>query len=340
MHDDSRHLYILYNPLTSSTLRENNVTILCTFTPYKGYMMKIAFFEIKEEERLFFQAHLQADELFFFETTINEALKESQEYDAVSVFVHSRIDDTLLDKLPKLQYIQTRSTGYEHLKCEMLHKRGVLVSNVAGYAGPAVGEFAFSLLLNATRATYTSLERTKKKNFEYSDLQGIELYGKTIGILGLGTIGSQMARIAKGFGMNIMVYSRTKRAIVDELGIHFSTLENVLEQSDVLMIALPLTPATKNILNLENAQMMKENAIIVNTARGEIIADALYEKMPNIFCLDVIHDQKYVDQKNILYTPHMAYYTKEALERIQKISLENMQAFIDGKLSRFKKNEL
>ncbi len=293
--------------------------------------MKIAFFEIKPEEKIFFEKHLKQHEVFFFEGTINDMLQESCDYDVVSVFVHSSITDEILEKLPALKYLQTRSTGYDHIKCDALYSRGLVVSNVAGYGGPAVAEFAFSLLLNATRHTHTALQRSKQRDFEYADLKGMELFGKTLGILGLGTIGSQMARIGKGFGMKILAYSRTKKPIVDELGIDFCDLDTVLKTSDIIMLALPLTPATNAIINERNAVLLKEDAIIVNTARGEVIEDALYGKMKNILCLDVISDVKYIHRDNILYTPHMAYYTKEALKRIMQISLDNINAFLAGK---------
>ncbi len=294
--------------------------------------MKIAFFETKPEEREYFSEHLKGEELYFFDTTINEALQSEEAYEAVSVFVHSRIDDEILSKLPKLRYIQTRSTGFEHLLCDALYRRGIVASNVAGYGGPAVAEFAFSLLLNATRHTHTALARAKEGIFEYRDLKGVELYGKRLGILGLGTIGSQMARIGKGMGMKLLAWSRTRRTIVDELGIDFHTeLEAVLASSNVLMIALPLTPATKGLLNRRSIESMKEDAVIVNVARAEIIENEIYAAAQNMMCLDVISDPKYVIRHNILYTPHMAYYTKEALERIMEISLKNMLAFIEGK---------
>ncbi len=294
--------------------------------------MKIAFFETKPEEKEFFSKHLKDEEISFFEETINEALKEEAEFEAVSVFVHSRIDDETLSKLPKLRYIQTRSTGYEHIVCETLYKRGIVASNVAGYGGPAVAEFAFSLLLNSTRHTHTAIKRAKEGVFEYRDLKGMELFGKRLGILGLGAIGSRMAYIGKGIGMQIAAWSRTRRKIVDELGIEFSVnLDTILESSDVIMIALPLTPATRGLINRQNIKKVKKDAIIVNVARAQIIEDELYGSVENRLCLDVISDVKYVPRHNILYTPHMAYYTEEALMRIMEISLENMKAFIDSR---------
>lgn len=294
--------------------------------------MKIAFFEIKPQERAFFSSRLKEHEIDFYETTINEALGKEADYEAVSIFIHSKIDDEVLAKLPKLRYLQTRSTGYEHLVCKTLYEKGIVASNVAGYGGPAVAEFAFSLLLNATRKTYIAIDRAKKGVFEYHDLNGMELFGKRLGILGLGTIGSQMARIGKGMGMQLMAWSRRRKDIVDELEIEFTkNLDDLLGECDVIMIALPLTPATRNLLNRENVTKLKKSAIVVNVARAQIIEDELYGELENSLCLDVVSDVRYIVRHNIIYTPHMAYYTSEALERIMKISLENLKAFMEGR---------
>jgi len=294
--------------------------------------MKIAFFETKDEEKEFFKERLKDQELHFFKESINEALKEkSYDFTAVSVFINSKIDDEILKKLPKLKYIQTRSAGYDHIKCVSLYKRGILASNVAGYAGYAVSEFAFSLLLNASRYTCKAIERAKRGNFKYLDLKGFELFGKKLGILGLGNIGERMARIGKGFGMELFAYSRTEKPVVKELDINFTTLEEVLKNSDVLMIALPLTPSTKNLINRKNSSLIKKECVIVNVARAEIMEDCVYRDLKNVLCLDVITNTDYVKKENILYTPHMAYYTKEALKRIMEISLNNMRAFIEGR---------
>lgn len=292
--------------------------------------MKIAFFEIKQEEQAFFESQLKEHELYFFEETIQSALKETKEYEIVSVFVHSRMSDEIIDRLPNLVYVQTRSTGYEHLICKKLYKKGISVSNVAGYGGPAVAEFAFSLLLNVTRKTYTALERCKNGDFHYLDLKGIELFGKTIGIVGLGTIGLHMAKIAKGFGMKILGYSRTYDPIFETLDIEFIALEALLKNADVLMLAVPLTPSTRDLINTTNAQYLKKDAIIINIARKEIIENTLYHTLPNTIASDIDQNSALLDKENILQTPHMAYYTKEALNRILDISVLNMQQFIKG----------
>ncbi len=292
--------------------------------------MKIAFFEIKDGERAFFESKLKGYELFFSEKTIQDALIKSENYEVISVFIHSRISDKVLDKLPKLCYLQTRSTGFEHLECIELYQRSLIVSNVAGYAGPPVAEFAFSLLLTAIRKTHIVLQRSKDDNFNYLDLQGTELFGKTIGILGLGTIGLQIAKIAKGFGMDILGYSRTKKPIFDTLGITFTSLEEVMKKADMLMLALSLTPATQNIIHEKNVLLLKKECIIINIARYEIMEKSLYQTLSNTIACDVDSDILLSQKENILHTPHMAYYTKEALERIQQISLENMKQFLSG----------
>ncbi len=294
--------------------------------------MKIAFFEATSEDRDFFGPRLQEHEVSFYEGPIQEELTEEAPFEAVSVFVHSKVTEEIVSKLPNLRYVQTRSTGYDHIDCRALYARGILLSNVAGYGGPAVAEFAFSLLLNATRHTHTAIRRAKAGDYEYHDLLGVELFDKRVGILGLGTIGSRMAYIAKGFGMKISAWSRTRKPIVEALGIDFfEDLDAMLPECDVVMLAIPLTPATRNLIDAKRAARLKREAIIVNTARGEIIESSLYASLPNVLCLDVTADLEATKRPNVLYTPHMAYYTAEALQRIRQISLENMEAFIAGK---------
>jgi len=294
--------------------------------------MKIAFYESKEEERAFFETHLKEHELFFFEGTIQDELVENEKYDIVSVFVHSRVSNALLDKLPNLRYIQTRSTGFEHIKCSQLYERGLKASNVSGYAGSAVAEFAFSLLLNATRKTYIALQRSKEDNDAYFDLKGVELFGKIVGIIGLGTIGMHMASISKGFGMRILGYSRTHKAEYEALGIEFISLDEVLKKADFLMLAVPLTPKTTNLINTNNSKLIKASCIIVNIARNDIIEPSLYHTLPNTIACDIDNTISLSKKDNILHTPHMAYYTSEALQRILNISLENMEQFINGEV--------
>jgi len=293
--------------------------------------MKIAFFEIKDEEKEFFEKNLKDidAEVYFFEETVNEH-KLPADYDVISVFINSKITAEILDKLPNLKYIQTRSTGYDHIDLVECYKRGIIVSNVRGYAGPAVGEFSYGLLLEAIRKLFIAINRVKEGNLFYKDLKGIEIEGKTIGVLGLGTIGTQIVKIAKGFGANVIAYVRHKKNIEVK---QTPVLEEVLENSDFLFIALPLTPETKNLINAENIKSFRGN-VIINPARAEIISREVYEKFDGIIAADVLPDWNLAKKENIIATPHMAYYTKEALRRIMQISLDNLLDFLSGKTPR------
>jgi D-lactate dehydrogenase len=297
----------------------------------KGGEMKIAFFDIKPEEKEFFQKRLQDidAEVFYFEESINSHPLPA-DYDVISIFITSKITAEILDKLPNLKYIQTRSTGYDHIDLVECYKRGIIVSNVRGYAGPAVGEFAFGLLLEAIRKIYIAIYRVKQGNLDYKDLKGIEIEGKTIGVLGLGTIGSQIVKIAKGFGANVIGFARHKK----DLDIKQTpVLEEVLENSDFLFIALPLTPQTKNLINMENIKKFR-GKVIINPARAEIISRDVYEKFDGIIAADVLPEWRLAKKDNIIATPHMAYYTKEALRRIMQISLDNLLDYLSGKTPR------
>ena len=294
--------------------------------------MKIAFFEVKEEEKDFFENNLKNFdiEVDFFKEKAQDVITEKKDYDVISVFIYSKIDKNLLDKLPNLKYIQTRSAGYDHIDVVECYKRGIFVSNAKGYAGPAVGEFAFGLLLEALRKIYIAIKRVKEGDLNYKDLKGMEIEGKTIGVLGVGTIGSQIVKIAKGFGANVIGYARSNKDFVKTTPV----LEEVLEQSDFLFIALPLTPQTTNLINKENIKKFK-GKIIINPARAEIISREIYENFDGIIAADVLPDWNLAKKDNIIATPHMAYYTYEALRRIMQISLDNLTDFLNGKRPRY-----
>ena len=285
--------------------------------------MNIAFFEIENPNLEKLQQY--NINVKIYKTPIDKNHLEN--FEVISIFIHSKITKEILDKLPNLKYIQTRSTGYDHIDIVECYKRGIIVSNVKGYAGPAVGEFAFSLLFEAIRKTYKAINRVKNNNFNYKDLQGIEIYSKTIGILGLGAIGTQIAKISKGFGAKTIGFSRKINNIVD---IHTSNLDEVLN-CDFLFIALPLTPKTKNLIS--NPTKIKAK-VIINIARDEIISKEVYQNFNGIIATDVTNDIELLQKENIIITPHMAYYTKEALERIFKISLDNLCDFLDNKKPR------
>ncbi len=294
--------------------------------------MKIAFFEVRPDEKAFFQkalAHANV-ELFFFEKTAQEVITTPRDFDIVSVFIYSKIDAALLDKLPNLRYVQTRSAGYDHIDIVECYKRDIYVSNAKGYAGPAVGEFAFGLLLEALRKIHIAIHRLEEGNLFYKDLLGTEIEGKTVGVLGVGSIGSQVVKIAKGFGANVIGFARHPKDFVKTTPV----LDEVLEASDFLFICLPLTPQTRELIAMHNIDHFKGN-VIINTARAAIMSKEVYESFPGIIAADVLPNWDLAKKENIIATPHMAYYTKEALRRILQISLDNIIDVLDGHPPRY-----
>ena len=285
--------------------------------------MKIAFFDVKKEEKEFFK--LKAD---FFTYPAHES--EGGDYEVISIFITSKITKEVLDKFPKLKYIQTRSTGYDHIDLVECYKRGIIVSNVRNYAGPAVGEFAFSLLFEAIRKTYIAINRVKNGNLDYEDLKGIEIFGKKVGVLGLGAIGRHIVNIAKGLGADVIGYVREKK----DIDISQTTSLKEAMDVDFLFIALPLTPKTKNLINKETIKYFR-GKVIINPARAEIISKDVYESFDGVIAADVLPDWNLAKKDNIIATPHMAYYTKEALKRIMQISLDNLNDYLSGKKPRY-----
>lgn len=294
--------------------------------------MKIAFFEIKDEEKEFFSKNLKGYEVEFYTEPIDKIAVIPKNWDIVSVFINSKIDK-VLDNLPNLKYIQTRSTGYDHLECLKIYNKNIIASNVVGYAKYPVSEFAYGLLLEAIRKINIAINRVKNGDLNYLDLKGSEIFDKNIGILGLGDIGLNIAKIANGFSANIYGYSRTNKEIFKQLNINFTSLEEILQKSDYLFIALPLTPSTKHILNSKNINLFK-GKVIINIARAEIIEKEVYQNFDGIIATDVLSDYNLAKKENIIATSHMAYYTQEALNRIMQISLDNMLDFLNNKTPR------
>ena len=171
--------------------------------------MKIAFFEVPKEEQIFFSQAFSGSEVLFFEEKLNENnVGKAKDSEIVSVFINSIINKNIIDLLPNLKYVTTRSTGFEHIDLEYCALKGVRASNVPSYGSHTVAEFAFSLILNLSRNIINAnnhLRDSMDFNF-YSSLQGFDLQGKTLGVIGTGRIGKNVIKIAKSFEMNVLAY--------------------------------------------------------------------------------------------------------------------------------------
>jgi D-lactate dehydrogenase len=327
--------------------------------------MKIAFFETEKWEQKYLAERLKNHELHFSEKKMTLATaKKHKDAEAIGIFIYTNIDSKILDTMPKLKLITTMSTGYNHIDVKECTKRGITVCNVPSYGENTVAEHTFALILAISRKIHQSYERTSKADFSAVGLRGFDLKGKTIGVIGVGHIGKHVIRIAKGFEMNVLAYERfPKKELEKEMGFNYTSLDELYSKSDIITFHVPLNDSTRHMFNKDSLKKIKKGAVIINTARGEIIdTDALIKGLSTktIYAagLDVlegecfIREEKQVIDKyfqkecdlkmvlrnhvllkmpNVLITPHNAFNSQEALERILETTIENIKGYIKGK---------
>ncbi len=196
--------------------------------------------------------------------------------------------------------IITRSTGFDHIDIKACNEKKIKVYNIPRYGSNTVAEFTFALLLSLTRKIVKANERVKKLDFNLEGLRGMDIRGKTLGIVGLGEIGTCVAEIAKGFKMNILVFTRTKDTkLAKKIGFRYVDFNTLLRNSDVITFHVPLTPATKHMINMKNIELIKKGAILVNTSRGEVVETeavikALDKKILSGAGLDVLEEEELI----------------------------------------------
>lgn len=249
--------------------------------------------------------------------------------------------------LPDLKYIGVLATGYNIIDVAAAKERGIVVTNIPAYSTPSVAQMVFAHILNITNRVqhYTDEVRegkwTDSNDFCFWDTPLIELLGKKIGLIGLGQTGYNTARLAIGFGMKVWAYtSKTRLQLPPE--IRKAELNQLFRECDIVSLHCPLTEATRNLVNAERLAMMKPTAIVINTARGPLVneqdlADALNNRKIYAAGVDVLSteppraDNPLLTARNCFITPHIAWATSAARERLQTIMLENIKAYLDGK---------
>lgn len=250
------------------------------------------------------------------------------------------------EKLPNLKYIGVLATGYNIIDTEAAKAHGVVVTNIPAYSTNSVAQMVFAHLLNITNSVqhYTDEARagvwSRNPDFSYQDTQLMELHRKKIGIVGLGNIGKAVARIAIGFGMEVFAYtSKSHFQLPPE--IHKMELDELFRECDIISLHCPLTPATNNLVNAERLKTMKPTAILINTSRGPVVneqdlADALNNGTIYAAGVDVLSeepakaDNPLLTARNCFITPHIAWATKDARIRLMQMTIDNLQAFLNG----------
>lgn len=284
-----------------------------------------------------------------------------EDAEVISVFVTSSVTREMIERLPKLKLIACRSTGFNNIDLTAAAEHGVTVANVPTYGESTVAEYAFGLMLSLMRKIPESLGFLNHE-VDVATLMGTDLHEKTLGVIGTGHIGQHVIKIAKGFEMRVVAYDPfAKDELAKELGFEYMSLEALLKASDIVTLHAPLTPENKHLINAERLSLMKPSAVVVNTARGELIdlealAAALDEKQIAGAALDVLEGEQLFDMHeevgllrshklpqrtaeqsvvlmalnkmpNVILTPHNAFNTEEALARINDTTCQNIIRF-------------
>lgn len=306
--------------------------------------MIIYFFETNTEEQLIFEKACNQYSVFCTPKKLTEDTAYlAKDADIVSVFVHSEISSRVIDMLPKLAHITTRSTGYDHIDTVYAKKKGIQVATVPAYGSATVAEFTFGLLLCVSRHLVSAVSHTTAEECDTALYKGFDLHGKTIGVIGTGRIGRHVLQIAKGFGMHSIACDMyPDEAYAATLGFTYVPLETLLARADIITLHVPYTSQNHHMLDTAAFSKMKKGVCIINTARGELIDTAalLAALADGTVCgagLDVLEgersrteavDDAILHHPKVLVTPHIAFDSTEAASEIIKTTLENIESFI------------
>lgn len=271
----------------------------------------------------------------------------SRAQDAEMVLTNkTRLTAEMIAAMPKLEYIGVLATGYNNVDIEAARQRGIVVANVPAYSTASVAQLAFAHILNITMQVQHHSEEVHKGRWEHNrdfcfwDNTLIELEGKTIGLVGFGNTGQATAAIALGFGMKVLAYTSKSQDKLPK-GVCSVSMDELFRSSDIVSLHCPLTPDTRGLVNAERIAQMKPTAILINTSRGPVVderalADALNAGRLYAAGVDVLSseppkaDNPLLTAKNCYITPHIAWATKEARERLMAITTENVRAFLAG----------
>ena len=247
----------------------------------------------------------------------------------------------IINGCSNLKMLSVAFTGVDHIDLAACRAKNVLVCNAAGYSTNAVAELTFGLAISVIR-NIVSCDARCRSAATKDGLVGFELFGKTFGVVGTGAIGSRVAKIAKAFGCRVLAYSRTTKPELMELGVEFVGLDELLAQSDFVSLHVPLTEATKGMIDADSIGKMKKTAVLLNTARGPVVDSAALAEALNADRLagagiDVFENEPPIAEehplchaKNTVLTPHVAFASKEALEARADIVFANLWKYFAG----------
>ncbi len=343
--------------------------------------MRVAFFEVKDWERAYLTERLPHDTTYFdggilpnpaagppagglhaSPEAFSVKVAPVPDVDALSVFIHSQVTAQVLEGLPHLKFIATRSTGFDHIDLDACLSRGIVVSNVPSYGENTVAEHTMALLLMLSRKVHQSVLQVRSGRVDLAELTGFDLQGKTIGVIGAGHIGLHVIRIARGFGIRVLAYDvRSDPFLADLLGFAYVSMDQLLAESDIVTLHCPLTEKTEHLMGRAQIGRMKRGALLINTSRGGLVdTDALVGALESGRLggagLDVLEGEELIKEDkqllaqpvdverlrtavrnrvllardDVVFTPHNAFNSREALVRILEVTLANLEAYRAG----------
>lgn len=320
--------------------------------------MKIACFSTKSYDKEYLSKAIHAPHsIVFFEESLNpNTVGLLTGFDGVCVFVNDKLDNNLLQQIASagIKAIFLRCAGFNNVAISTATSLGIKVYRVPAYSPYAVAEHAVALVLTLNRKTHKAYNRVKEYNFSIERLHGFDVHGKTVGVIGTGTIGLVFAKIMLGFGCKVIAFDPTESDDAKQLGIQYVALEDVLKQADILSLHCPLNQHTRHMISTKEFSIMKHGAMLINTSRGALIdtkeaIEALktgalgylgidvYEEEEKLFFHDfsesIISDDilmRLMTFPNVLITSHQAFFTHEALTQIAETTYQNMLDFTHG----------
>lgn len=317
--------------------------------------MKIAFYSTKPYDRIWFEpmAAEYGFTIHFLESACNEeTIFLAKGFDVICIFVNDYVNADMIERLyeMKVKGILLRSAGYNHVDVKAAEDK-IAVLRVPSYSPEAVAEFAMALLLSVNRKTHKAYNRTREFNMSLNGLMGMDLFEKTVGVVGTGKIGQAMIRIFNGFQAQVLCYDPYP---VKGLEAEYVPLEEIFAQCDVISLHCPLTTETKHMINKKSIAQMRDGVYLINTSRGglidtEALIDAMIQKKFGGVGLDVYEEEEgvfYEDRSeeimaddnlarlmtfpNVIVTSHMGFFTREAMRAIAEVTLENAYALENG----------
>lgn len=318
--------------------------------------MKVGVFSTKSHDRAFLAGANKdhAHEFVFFAARLTpETVSLAKGFRAICIFVNDLLNASMLDTIAQhgIRLVALRCAGFNNVDLAAAKRLGVTVVRVPAYSPHSVAEHTVGLLLTLNRKIHRGFARVREGNFALDGLLGFDIHGQTVGIIGTGKIGTEVAKILSGFGCKLLAYDVAPNPICEKAGVSYTRLSDLFGASDIITLHCPLTPETHHIIDSKSLKQMKSGVVLINTSRGALIDTRaviqglksgqigylgldVYEEEADLFFEDlsdqVIHDDVFarlLTFPNVVITGHQAFFTENALQKIAETTVSNITEF-------------